>query len=263
MNIIYGKTSRKTAYFIFSIIVLMSGTSCFPDKEIDERISSINSAKRSIGISAEEILSANEFTSMDLEIQYMKGFQPSQGMIDNLHNWLEGLIHKPAGIHINMSEIPAMGQEEYNLQDIRAIEDEHRTSYNEGDKLGVYILVLDGHFNEDDEEGFSFGIAHRNTSIVLLGKRIRENSGIPGRPSQTDLESTITLHEFGHLLGLVNLGADMVKDHEDSENLNHCNNKNCLQYWAVVTSRIFHVMDGTIPELDQNCLNDLKAMGGK
>lgn len=263
MNVIYDPTNRNAVFYLFSILLLISAPSCIQDKKVDERISSINAAKRSIGISAEELLSASQFTSMTLEIQYMKGFQPSQGMMDNLNNWLENLINKPAGINTIMSEIPALGQEEYNLQDIRTIEDEHRTRYNEEDNLGVYILILDGYFNEDDENGFSFGIAHRNTSIVLLGKRIRENSGIPGRPSRENLESTITLHEFGHLLGLVNLGADMVEDHEDSENLNHCNNENCLLYWAVVTSGIFHVMDGGIPELDQHCLDDLKASGGK
>ncbi|MEX2594593.1 MAG: hypothetical protein WD426_17615 [Anditalea sp.] len=264
MNFIrYSNFKKESVLFVFSIFVLISAPSCFPDNEIDERVSGIRDAKRTVGLSANEILSADQFISMDLEIQYMQGYQPSNRTIENLESWLEKLIHKPAGINIIMSEIPALGQEEYTLQDIRAIEDENRSSYNIGNKLGVYILILDGYFNEDESDRFSFGVSHRNTSLVLLGKRIKENSGKPGRPSHEQLESTIFLHEFGHLLGLVNLGSDMVKDHEDSENMNHCSNEDCLLYWAVETSRIFHLIDGAIPELDQNCLDDLKANGGK
>lgn len=71
-------------------------------------------------------------------------------------------------------------------------------------------------------------------------------------------------HEFGHLFGLVNIGTDMVENHEDTEHSKHCDKNNCLMYYASETTEIASFLIGNdIPELDENCKNDLIANGGK
>ncbi|UCS95698.1 hypothetical protein KZP23_04040 [Echinicola marina] len=224
---------------------------------------SIKAAKRGVGASSNEILSANKFSSIDLEIQYMEGFQPNQASIGTIVNWMEDLVNKPDGINVRMKSIPAVGQEDYSLDEIRAIEDNNRSSYNSGSELGLYILVLDGYFDEDTETEFSLGISHRNTSLTLMGQRILENSGRVGKPSKEKLESTVLEHELGHLMGLVNLGSNMLIEHEDEEHDHHCDNSHCLMYWAVETNVLYNAVNNDIPVLDQNCINDLKANGGK
>ncbi|MBD8488457.1 hypothetical protein IFO69_06830 [Echinicola sp. CAU 1574] len=248
---------------IFLLGLIFFATSCFKDSEVDERLESIKAAKRSPGVSANEILSSSKFQSLELEIQYMEGYPLSETTITKITDWITPLINKPLGITLKISSIPTVGQDDYSLTEIREIEDNNRTAYNTGDKLGMYILVLDGYFDQDSDTEASLGFAHRNTSIALLGKRLKENSGSFGRPSKSNLETTVLEHELGHLMGLVNLGSGMVSDHEDGENLKHCDNEDCLMYWEVETRSIFSSVDNGIPTLDENCLNDLKANGGK
>ncbi len=127
--------------------------------------------------------------------------------------------------------------------------------------MAVNILYTNGQYTGSAN---TLGIAYRNTSIALFGKTIHDNSGGVGQTSRTKLEATVLEHEIGHLLGLVDLGSSMQVDHKDSSNGNHCNNKNCLMYYASETTDILgFIITGSIPQLDTNCKADLKANGGK
>jgi hypothetical protein len=100
--------------------------------------------------------------------------------------------------------------------------------------------------------------------MVIFEKTIREFSGGLGKPSATTLETTVSLHEFGHILGLTNNGTPMQSAHQDEPNGKHCNNKDCLMYWAVENSNIISTLTGgNIPQLDAQCVADLKANGGR
>ncbi|QDH78144.1 hypothetical protein FKX85_03460 [Echinicola soli] len=259
-----GKKQSHIKYpWIFILGLLLISTSCFKDNEVDERVHSIKAAKRAPGISAHEILSSDTYKSIKLEIHHMEGYPLSPSTASTLINWLEGLVNKPSGIQLVTKAIPALGKEKYSVQEVRDIEDENRTAYNTGDELGMYILVVDGYFEKDTETEASLGFAHRNTSLVLLGKRVDENSNRFGKPDKDRLEATVLEHELGHLLGLVNLGTEMTQGHEDNENTGHCDNEDCLMYWAVETNNIFNTLNQPVPTLDENCRNDLKANGGK
>ncbi|WP_246581551.1 hypothetical protein [Echinicola shivajiensis] len=245
------------------LFIAFTVSSCFTDSEVDERIESIKAAKRPVGASSNEILSADKFSSINLEIQYMEGFPPDQASIEAIANWIATLVNKPTGLNVSISSIPALGQENYSLDEIREIEDNNRNSYNTGSELGMYILIVDGYFDQDTDNEFSLGFSHRNTSLTLLGQRILENSGRIGKPSKEKLETTVLEHELGHLMGLVNLGSIMQVEHEDEEHDHHCDNRDCLMYWAVETNILYNSVNNGIPSLDENCLNDLKANGGK
>lgn len=254
------RTSPSLLVYIGLILISFS---CIRDTEVDERLQSVRAAKRGVGVSANEILSSNEYSGITLEIHYMNGYAPSQQTLDDLTQWLISLANKPDGINVQVSEIPAVGQEKYTLQEVRDIEDDNRNAYNSGNRLGMYILILDGYFDEDSDTEVSLGFSHRNTSIALLGRRIAENSDRFGKPSKEKLETTVLEHEIGHLLGLVNLGTNMVLDHEDEDHDRHCDNEDCLMYWAVETNILSSSLQNSIPVLDQNCRNDLRGNGGK
>ncbi|GGF35275.1 zinc metalloprotease [Echinicola rosea] len=255
------KLSQYTWVYILALGLII--TSCFKDNEVDERVQSIRAAKRAPGVSAHEILSSDTYKSIKVEIHHMEGYPLSSSTASTVINWLEGLVNKPTGIQLVTKAIPAKGKEKYSVQDVRDIEDENRTAYSIGEELGLYILIVDGYFEKDTETEASLGFAHRNTSIVLLGKRMEENSNRFGKPDKDRLEITVLEHELGHLLGLVNLGTEMTSDHEDHENTGHCDNEECLMYWAVETNNIFNTLNQPIPTLDENCRNDLKANGGR
>ena len=127
------------------------------------------------------------------------------------------------------------------------------------------IIFLDGASDRDTDESVILGTAYRNTSFVMYEETLHSFSDSAFEPNRKVLESTVILHEFGHLLGLVNVGTPLVEEHQDIENGAHCINENCLMYYqAENASKIGQFISGEdIPTLDANCLEDLKANGGR
>src|SRR4030095_6546174 len=124
--------------------------------------------------------------------------------------------------------------------------------------IALYILYTNGNYTDNNV----LGIAYKNTSVVLFGKKINDNSGGLGQASRTKLVATVAEHEMGHLLGLVDLGSPMVTGHKDGAHGSHCSNTACLMYYASETSDILgFLITGNIPVLDVNCRADLQANG--
>lgn len=213
-----------------------------------------------VGASANDLLSAKTYTSIKIEIQYMPGFAPDAASINNLVAYLNTVLNKPGGITVVQSQVATGGKAVESLDDVAIIEKASRTVFTTSTQLGIYMLITDGNYSTANV----LGLAYRNTSICLFGKTINDNSGALGQASRTKLVSTVVEHEASHLLGLVNLGTRMVSSHQDVVNGNHCNNKNCLMYYAAESTDITgFLITGNIPVLDANCAADLKANEGK
>lgn len=215
-----------------------------------------------VGTSAKDLLNANKYTALTIEVQYMPGFAPNSTTLDNLKTFLGNLINKPNGIFITQKPISSTGNQNLSLSDVQTIEKNNRTITNNKDTIGVYALFTDGDYAQNTGGGQVLGIAYNSTSIVMFGKTIHDNSGSFRQPNRTSLESTVIEHEFGHLLGLVNLGTSMPNNHIDSAHGNHCNNTNCLMYYETENTGVLGRFMN-IPTLDANCKADLHANGGK
>ena len=222
--------------------------------------------KKSVGSSAHDLLSADKFKKVIVEIQYMQDFEPTQAAINNLKTFMEQRLNKPEGITIKQKQIPASGKATYTVNEIADIESQNREEFTTPDQLAIYFLFADNPSASNTSSGKVLGQAYWNTSMVVYEKTVQELSGDLTQPSQATLETVILDHELGHILGLVNVGTAMVTNHQDSDASHgaHCNNTNCLMYWGVETDDVVkNLLGGTVPQLDQNCLNDLKNNGGK
>jgi hypothetical protein len=239
-------------------LLLFAGCS---KKDTITNLPSINDENNKVvGASANDLLSAAKYSSIKIEIQYMPGFQPDAAAVNNLTAFLNTLVNKPGGVSVIQTQIASAGKTVYSLNDIATIEKDNRSVYTTGSQLGVYFLYTDGSYTDANV----LGLAFRNTSISLLGKTIHDNSGGIGQASRTKLESAVLEHEFGHILGLVDVGTAMQTNHKDAVHGSHCNNSNCLMYYASETTDILGVLlTGNIPPLDTNCKADLTANGGK
>jgi predicted Zn-dependent protease len=219
-----------------------------------------NYHKRSTGSSARELLTDTVFKSMRIEIQYMKGAKPEEETIKKLKTFLNKHLHKPKGITITTTEIPSMQDSVFSLSDIMAIEDTYRTQFTTQNDIAVYILFTNGYYIKHEMLGY----AYRNTSAVLFGSHIKENSDLFKKPSRTYLETRVLQHEFGHLLGLVNTGSAVQSEHHDDAHGKHCTNRNCLMYHLTDTEDYPSVLiKPELPGFDKACLKDLKANGGR
>ena len=257
MLIMTTKIAASIFVFSFSLLVFAG---CKKSDTISNPPSISIENNKAVGASANDLLSAAKYSSIKIEIQYMPGFQPDAAAINNLITFLNSLINKPGGVSVIQTQIPSAGKTVLTLSDIVTIEKNNRTVFTSGNQLGIYFLYTDGNYTQTNV----LGLAYFNTSIVVMGKTLHDNSGGFTQPSRTKLESTILGHEAGHLLGLVNLGSPMQTNHEDPSNSKHCNNNSCLMYYITNTTGIMGtLMSGNVPPLDANCKADLTANGGK
>lgn len=215
---------------------------------------------KAVGASANQLLSATTYKSLKIEIQYMTGYAPDAGALNHLQNVLNTYLNKPSGITIVTKEISASSSGTLSIDQVKVIEEQNRTVFTTADQLGVYVLYTNGNFTDNNVLGAAF----RNTSMVIFGKTIHDNSGALGQTSRTKLEGTVLDHEFGHIIGLVDLGSGMQTNHKDAAHGNHCSNTNCLMYYASETKDILGILlTGNIPSFDTNCIADMHANGGK
>jgi len=215
-----------------------------------------NSDYKTLGTSAHDLLSASPYALLQIEIQYMPGYALDNASINNLVNFLNLYINKPAGIQVFQHQIDASGKPALTLKEIVSIEKKNRSIFTFNDIITIHILITDGYYSNS----LTFATSYWNTSSCIFGKAITDNSGGVMQVTSTQLMSTILEHEFGHLLGLVDQGSPMLANHKDAANGAHCSITNCLMYYAIETSTGGAM---AIPALDANCITDLKANGGK
>ncbi len=209
-------------------------------------------------IESKDYLSSKKYEKMLVEICYVDGYAPEQASIDHLKSFLQARCNKPGGITFNYTSIGSPGRSTFNISDLDEIEKDHRKEHSRKDQLVVFVFFADAGYSSAN----ILGVAYGTTSCAIFEKPVKDNSGGIGQPTQFVLEATVLEHEFGHLLGLVDNGTDMVTAH--SANDRHCNNEDCLMYYAVETMDFLgNLAGGDIPELDANCIKDLQANGGK
>ena len=161
------------------------------------------------------------------------------------------------------------------------MEKKNRTAFNDGSTLAIFIYFADAPSEDDVEEEdlVTLGAVYWNTSMVIYEETIRNLAAKSSAVDVDDVETATMNHEFGHLMGLVNLGTAPVNDHEgtttdDDNNTigdNHCTVEGCLmraelQFGPSMKKLLEkRVAKGlvSIPDLGSECLMDLQANGGR
>lgn len=216
---------------------------------------------RAPGASARDFLTSGTFIRLVVEVDYVTGFRPTDAALQTLQAFLNARLNKAGGIEIRLGNaIPLPGRTSYSADDVRALERQHRSSYTDGTTVAAYLVFLNGQYAGGANV---LGIAYNNTSMAIFSERIMQYTGGPLEPAQHTVEATVANHEFGHLLGLVNNGTPMQREHQDEPNAEHCDNPNCLMHYSVRLSDFVSNLLNGMPQLDQNCLDDLRANGGK
>lgn len=217
-----------------------------------------------VGYSANDILSGGAFTNIYIEVMYVEGFKPADNTLNNLKNFIEQRTYK-SNVIIEKKLINTQLKSPYSIDNIKTIEDTNRTKFSANKEITISAIFINGGSSKNSGNSVILGTAYRNTSFVIFEESIHSFSDSPFEPSREVLESAVVLHEFCHLLGLVNVGTGMVNDHQDTVNGKHCVTQNCLMYYKAENgnSVLDMVSGGQIPQLDSFCIEDLKANGGK
>lgn len=221
-----------------------------------------------VGASAHDLLSAERFRSLTVEIQSVPGFEPLPTTLSNLKSFLEEHLDKPDGVRIiTKAFIPHSidGTERYSPDDVRRLDRENRKTFSQGNQLSAFVLFLDGKSSRDDTVYSTLGQTYWNTSMVIFANNVRRTANTLGgsQHALAIVESVTLLHEFGHVLGLVNNGTSLTTQHLDEAHPAHCNNPRCLMHYSIESGVLERVLgSGEIPELDTACRSDLGANRG-
>lgn len=256
-------TRSLAKYFWYCTLVLFFLTGCSTDESDKEEISHRNDLV--LGASAKDFLSDEKFTSLDIEIVYVTGSEPTPEALRNLKIFLNKYLNKPGGISIKTRAIASPGIGTYSLDEILDLEKQHRTTFSSEKTLGTFIFFADEKSVDSKADRKIIGKAYRNTSMIVFDKEIKEMSGLVTR---SEIQTTALHHEFGHLFGLVNNGSPAQSPHEETESSKkaHCNVDGCLMAASIAfgSSPFSYLEDGeNIVDFDEKCQLDLKANGGK
>lgn len=246
----------KITLFLFLLTVFIG---C--KKDDDQK--AVNSPGGAVGSLSKALLSDAQYKTLRLDLLFEQSHAPTQEAVDSLEAFLLRRLSKPGGISIKLVEIPTQNQNSFSLDELKNIESSYRNTKNNKGEITAYLFYANGDYSANSNNAQTLGIAYGSSSMVVFGKTIEENTGGLTQPSPALVEQSVMKHEVGHILGLVNLGAPMQTNHQDTEHGKHCINENCLMYWATETGNFISNLTGSSPpQLDANCIADLRANGG-
>ena len=262
---------RLLTLFLLSLVLFLG---CSKDSDVTEEPTQIDKSAnlKATGSSANDILSDDKFDKLLIEIAYVQGFRPTSTAMINFEAFLRKYTFKQ-NIEVIYKELPSSNEDTFSLEEIVELEVENRTAFNNEKTLAIYIYFADAPSEDDDEDEdlVTLGAVYLNTSMVIYEHSIRNLASKSFLVSVADVETATLNHEFGHLLGLVDLGSNMVNDHEDSEAENHCTTDGCLmraelQFGSAMKKMLENrASKGLVnaPDLGAECMLDLQTNGGR
>ncbi|MEO6328016.1 MAG: hypothetical protein ABIO55_03755 [Ginsengibacter sp.] len=247
----------KTRFLLYAAFCIIAYYGCSKKDVLVVKAGDLD--YKTLGTSSKALLSTTVYSTLKIEIQYMPGYAPDAAAVNNLVSFLSTYLNKPGGIQVDQKQVAASGATTLTLDQIVNLEKNNRIEFTDGSTIAVHIFIVDADYSLPD----ILGVSYWNTSMCIFGKLMNANSGNIGQVSRTTFYSTVLEHEFGHLLGLVDLGAAMQLNHKDNTHGYHCTNTKCLMYYGVENKSFAGLLTGNVPSFDANCIADLKANGAK
>jgi hypothetical protein len=232
---------------------------------------------RGPGSLAADFLTNVRYTSLDIEFDYVAGQIPGDLGRDYTINRIRRMVGKSGEIKLRVStEIDPRGAGAiYTLDEIKTLEKAHRDFYADGDRAAMYLLFLDGRFEESTDAALVLALAYGPSSMVVFRESVQEIC-VTLRAVESDpvvrealcpaSEAAAILHEFGHLIGLVGK-IPMVSDHEDPQHPGHDRSENCIMHWNYTSAPIADFVRAKLVEgdmdldvFDRACRDDVEAL---
>lgn len=204
-----------------------------------------------------------------VELDHAPGQGPTPGIRSALESELERITRKTVEVQVSQ-QLPAGGSQ--RVYDEGELRDMHEQFQDEEDRSGVvvmHMMFVDGRIRSDGSTNIA-GLAFASEGVALAMATLRENTcpdgslTCLGEPEFTNAVRAVAIHEAGHLLGLVDLGLPMVRDHEDDEHPGHSTNDRSVMWWEVeVGTRLSNLFTrgSDIPwQFDSNDIADARAI---
>lgn len=196
--------------------------------------------------------------SLLIEIDAQAGAELPQSVIDHLLATLAAVVDKPGGITVDTSGVIPGGAQPWTPESIRQTAAASRTADSTPEQLVMHVLSLRGQPAADSEISQSIGVAFAAGEFVVFPERIEGLAALIGG-TQAVLRS-VTVHEAGHLLCLVNLTYTSDIPHEDPQHPGHSVDRGSVMFHAIETTAVGQLFSGPPP--DSFTANDLADLEG-
>lgn len=205
------------------------------------------------GSAAAALVGPAAHARLRVEIDFVEGRRPGDAALELLRQRLEERTDHPGGVEVVVDDVLApTGRAVHTLDQVRLLDALHRDGWPTDEVGVIHVLYLDG--AADRSLGHHLvGAAFGPASIVVFPDAIHEAVGGSMRRAG-DVERWTLLHEVGHVLGLVGLGAPQVVPHADAPHPGHCDQPGCVMGWSA---------DERETDFCARCKDDLRAIGGR
>ncbi len=165
-----------------------------------------------------------------------------------------------------MTSIPLQNKSSWSPEDLQILESNYRKTIPTGSQASIFVAFLKGNYSQDGVTNPNIiGVSLAGTTLIAIFKDVVESASQGSSPAVAKfMEQSTLVHEFGHVVGLVDNGLSMSTPHIDEEHGHHCENPNCVMYWknegksnlVLFVQQI--ILSGSTVMFDQNCLEDTK-----
>jgi len=236
-------------FLVIAIILVLTTPGCLEDLKNE-----IVSCENLTGACRYEILQSGKYPRLHIEIDYVTENAPDSDAVDLLKQRIKETTDKTS-ISVSQNSFGSTDSS-YSMEEILDIEKAQRERYKSGNTFIIHILYLNGEYEDNDQ---TLGLAYKGSSFVIFKEKIEDAAFL--LISAEDIEKSVLVHEYGHLVALVNNGYESPHDHEDPDHPNHSNNDESVMYWAIESQDIANQIDGEPPNnFDSDDLDDLRLM---
>ena len=185
-----------------------------------------------------------------VEVRAQEGAAPRAATLDHLRRVLRDVSGKEVVLD-GVTRLAGGGQA-WTGRSIAEAAD--AASSAPADQVTLRLLFLRGSF--EGNRGV-LGVAVRGDVAAVFSDQVSAAAGLLVSPAV--VEDAVTIHEVGHLLGLVDLVLRTGR--ADPAHPGHSPNRRSVMYWQVESGAITQLLDGGIPnELDAADRADLAAI---
>ena len=226
------------------------------------------------GSAATDYVSNETYEQLVIEVDVVQGRTLDTRTTNFVLHELAPIVDKAAGVRFEFSDTIAESATpgSYTVADFRALEENYRDYRSEEGVAVLYLLLLDGTFANLPEGSSVLGLAYSESAVVLFADEVEAACNADQNQFEPELRplicpvsaAMVTLHEIGHILGLVENGAPLSAPHRDKEHGNHCTSGKCIMNWqnnswyvvGFVQQR-FEIDNEEFPLFGADCQGDL------
>lgn len=193
---------------------------------------------RRVGEVAPPLLQPGRGDRVVLEVRAQAGAGPDSATVDHVVQALRDASRK--AVSVDGVDPLAGSARDWTARDIVAAAAGAAQVESGRDQVVLRLLFLRGTFEGNAD---ILGVAVSGDVAAVFSDRVEAAAGLLVAPAV--VEDAVTMHEVGHLLGLVDLLLGSGRG--DPEHPGHSRNRRSVMFWQVESGLITQLLDGGIP----------------